>query len=627
MRAWDRENRARVFLISLVVLSSACGDNILARHGGGPEGGGDPDARPDAADAVADVDALADLTTDLSGDTDVNDATGEAGPGTNPDGGDAADSGDASADGDAANDLAATDGPPNDGGLTNDGGLAGDGPSEGDANVGDVAQGDAGGDVGPSDGGDARPPQDPTCSITDPVLDVEHPMLNGVPEAEGGDRASAGGAPYAAAFEVTTSLADNQLVELVVDNLAAPGVTTVYMAQVSSGRARFPAVALPVDGFYEAHARCVTQDGRASISDTATYEVDTTPPVFDLTEPHSGDFIPPSGLTNGTFPVCGGTSSPDAVDLDPALGPRSANGCVAAGGSPTCFPVPMTNTQGCLPVPCPGDAPFDVIVTLGDVAGNVQRTVISDVTCFSTLPSVVIVSPQTDAPTFTDPSGHLLASSAPQTLRDNAAAAGAQTDIVACASRTGTIALFVGHKSDATLTALGAPKSTRMAVAGDLCPAGFRFAATFAGVTLPESTENMDTSLLDPTKLRVDLVDQSSAKNSSPVVDLWVDSVAPVLLIAAPVDICNSYHQSNDVYFSTETVTSTAPFVELTLTNSTSTQNYSSMNFTSLTFPFVVFTQGASTLSGTARDAAGNVSLAQPNPCVVTVGTGPTPPP
>ena len=80
---------------------------------------------------------------------------------------------------------------------------------------------------------------------------------------------------------------------------------------------------------------------------------------------------------------------------------------------------------------CPGDAPFDVILTLGDIAGNVQRSVIANVTCYSTLPSVLIVSPTSDAPTFTDPSRHLLAASVPQTFRDNAAAAGAQTDVVA----------------------------------------------------------------------------------------------------------------------------------------------------------------------------------------------------
>jgi len=142
---------------------------------------------------------------------------------------------------------------------------------------------------------------------------------------------------------------------------------------------------------------------------------------------------------------------------------------------------------------------------------------------------------------------------------------------------------------------------------------------TFAGATLPESTENTDTTLLTPTELRVDLVDQSSAKNSSPLVDLWVDSIDPSLQITAPPDICNSVHHSNDVYLSSETVISTAPDVSLTLRNDTSTQNFDSTTFTTLTFPFVVFTQGVSFLTGVVNDEAGNKSTLTPNPCTVTV--------
>jgi hypothetical protein len=517
------------------------------------------------------------------------------------------------------------------------GGAAGAGNTDANLDVPDGGSGDGPGDGTSSPDGDANPGDDATrsdgtdaptapalaCAITGPHLSVTHPMLNGVPTAQGGDRVNADGAPYQVAFEVTTSLTDNQTVVLTVDDVASPTQTTVYTAQVSNGRARFPGVTLPIDGVYEAQARCLGKDGLVGLSPKETFAVDTTPPELTVSDPHSGELIPPSGLTDGTFPVCGGTTSEDAVNLDPGLGPRSANGCVAAGGTPTCFPIPSTQAAGCLPVRCPGDAPFDVVVTLGDTAGNVTRLVISNVSCFSTLPSVQIVSPISDAPPFRDPSKHLLAATQPQNFRDNAGAAGAQTDVVACANRAGTIALFVGYKGDATLVPVGAPKGTRVAVAADLCPSGFLFAVTFTGVTLPESTEAADTSLVAPTELRADLVDLSTAKNSSPVVDLWVDSVEPVMLVTEPVDICNSYHQSNDVYLSTETVTSTAPNVDLTLTNSSSTQNFSSSSFTTLIFPFVVFTQGQTTLAGTARDDAGNVSLMQPNPCVVTVGTAP----
>jgi hypothetical protein len=604
MDALGSRTLACALALTLFGMAAACGDNTPPRHGVPSIDGGEEDG-----DARGDVAA-----------TEMGDS------GRPADGGSASDRADGSGSlDDGAADRAVSE--PDGSSM----GAAGDGPADAAAGSGGQSGGPGGQSGGSSDGaaglmGDAGPADaalTPTCAITAPELGVTHPMLNGVPATEGGDRVSAIGAPYEVTFEVTTSIPDNQIVELTVDDVAAPTATTVYMAQVSSGRARFPGVTLPIDGFYEAHARCLGKDGLAGLAAPETYQVDTTAPELTVTEPHSGDFIPPSGLTDGTFQVCGGTSSADAVGLDPALGSRSANGCVAAGGSPTCFAIPATDTQGCLAVPCPGDAAFDVVVTLGDIAGNIQRTVISNVTCYSTLPSVVIVSPSSDAPTYTDPSKHLLASTAPQAFRDNAAAAGAQTDVVACSNRAGTMALFVGRKGDATLAVIGAPKVTRMAVAGDRCPAGFLFAVTYAGVTLPESLEAADMSLLTPTELRVDLVDQSSAKNSSPVVDLWVDSIAPDLLITAPIDICNSYHQSNDVYISSETVTSTARHVDLTLTNASSTQNFSSDTFTAMTFAYVVFAQGQTTLSGTVSDDAGNASLLQPNPCVVTVGSAP----
>ncbi|HTA21177.1 MAG TPA: hypothetical protein VK989_17920, partial [Polyangia bacterium] len=103
-------------------------------------------------------------------------------------------------------------------------------------------------------------------------------------------------------------------------------------------------------------------------------------------------------------------------------------------------------------------------------------------------------------------------------------------------------------------------------------------------------------------------------------VHLWVDSIAPVLVLTDPTDLCGSYHQSADVFETTETVTSTAPTVELTLTTNDFTENFMSSSFTAMTFPSVVFVPGETNVSGTARDAAGNVGGLQPAPCVVTVG-------
>jgi hypothetical protein len=596
-------------LLAFVGASAGCGDNIAAFRPSPGDGGTldgdssvtDGDVQPDVVDAEtgAEHDATSPDATDvaLEARTDTP--------------------GDLATDApiDLATDLAA-DGPTD---------LATDGPTDLPTDLPTDVPTDLATDVGSGDA-DGNPDGDIVeCIISSPTITVTHPMLNGVPVAQGGDRVSAAGTPYAVAFGVTTSVPDNQTVVLTVVDEATPTLVTTYTASVSNGRANFAGVTLPVDGVYDVAARCLDKDGDVGLAGPQPYTVDTTPPDFTVTSPQSGEVIPPSGLTNGTFPVCGGTDSTDAVDLSPALGPRSMNACFAAGGSPECFPVPSSQTSGCLPVICPGDAPFNVVVTLGDIAGNITTVTVGNVSCYSTLPSVLIVAPVSDGPAFNDPSKHLLSSTAPQAFRDTDAAPGAQTNVVACANRAGTIKLFAGHKGDQTLPAISAQLVTRTAVAADNCPAGLLYAVTFAGMTLPESIQAADTSLVTPTELRADFVDLSATKNSSPLVDLWVDSVAPVLLIAAPPDICNSYHQSNDVYISTETVTSTAPNIALTLTNSVSTENYDSTTFTSLTFPQVVFTQGQNLLQGSARDDAGNVSLLQPNPCVVTVGTGPTP--
>jgi hypothetical protein len=460
-----------------------------------------------------------------------------------------------------------------------------------------------------------------TCVITEPVVDATHPALNGVPIAQGGDRSSAAGAPYAVTFDVTTDLVDGETVDLDVDDVAAPTTITTLTAKAAGGTAVFTDVQLSSGETYEVRARCIDDNGVTSPSDPRTFPVDATPPDLVVSQPNGGEIIPPSGLTNGAFPVCGGTTSSDAVALAPALGARVANYCVAVGGSPTCAPATMTGTDVCIAVPCPGDAPFDVTVTLSDVAGNSTTQTLANVSCFSTLPSVRIVQPLSDAPGFSDVSKRLLAADAPQPLHDLVAGVdGAQTNVVACASRTGSIFLSAGLAGGGPLGVVGASTSTRAALPTDGCPAGFAFVVVFSNVTLPESVEAVDTSLLTPTQLRADLTDLSGAMNSSALVDLWVDSVDPSLVITSPPDICGSFHQSNDIFISSETVTSTAPDVMLELRNDMSIQTFDSMTFTAMTFPSVVFTQGATSLSGVVSDEAGNTSSLVPDPCVVTVG-------
>src|SRR5450432_3102777 len=406
----------------------------------------------------------------------------------------------------------------------------------------------------------------PACHITAPIIGPSHVALNGVPAAQGGDRASADGTPYAVAFEVTTSVPNDQTVELAVSDAAAPATVALYTAMVTKGKARFPAVPLQTGATYRIAARCLDRDGDVGASDTEEYPVDTTPPDLIVVHPSPGEAIPPSGLTGGAFPVCGHTGSTDAVNLPAALGARAANFCADVSGRPTCAAAAATGSDVCVNVACPGDGTFDVEVTLTDAAGNQQQEILSGVSCFSTLPMVHIVTPDSDVPPFADPSMRLLASSAAQSLRDQAAgAAGAQTNVVACSSRAGTITLLAGL-ADASLTAVGAGLTTRAATAADGCPSGSSFAVTFTGVTLPESLEDAETKLVTPTELRADIVDVSSAKNSSPIVHLWVDSIAPVLSLTAPADLCGSTHQSAGIFETAETVTSTAPIVELILT-------------------------------------------------------------
>jgi hypothetical protein len=71
----------------------------------------------------------------------------------------------------------------------------------------------------------------PTCAITKPVISGTHPKLNGVPVAQGGDRASATGSPYEAGFEVTTNIPNNETVALDVNDATTPGTITTVTAR------------------------------------------------------------------------------------------------------------------------------------------------------------------------------------------------------------------------------------------------------------------------------------------------------------------------------------------------------------------------------------------------------------
>ena len=120
-----------------------------------------------------------------------------------------------------------------------------------------------------------------------------------------------------------------------------------------------------------------------------SFPVDTTAPNLSVTSPAAGQFFGPTELdSQGRFSVCARTTSADAAGLPASLGAGVNNLCVALGGSTSCVgtaAVAAINTDACVPVTCPGGAPFDITVTLKDGAGNPTTTTIQGVSCASTL--------------------------------------------------------------------------------------------------------------------------------------------------------------------------------------------------------------------------------------------------
>ena len=275
---------------------------------------------------------------------------------------------------------------------------------------------------------------------------------------------------------------------------------------------------------------------------------------------------------------------------------------------------------------CPGAAPFSLTFTLYDAAGNPTVQTVTGVTCASSLPAVQIVAPASDAPTFTDPSKHILAANAPVGIHDqDGSTAGAQADVVACTDTAGTATLLAGHKGDTSLSQLGSGILTTAATTGDNCPTGLGFVARFAGVTLPESTENVDGTLAAPTELQVSV---TSAANSADVGislpdDVWVDSVAPSLALTSPAGLCGSFTQSTTTVTQDVGYTADDRLVVADVTNNGVTTTYDTPAYLAgvATFGSVAFAEGQNTLVATETDPAGNATVLPS--CIVTVGTGP----
>ena len=238
--------------------------------------------------------------------------------------------------------------------------------------------------------------------------------------------------------------------------------------------------------------------------------------------------------------------------------------------------------------------------------------------------TVQIVAPASDAPTFTDRTKHILAANAPIGILDqDPNTADAQVDVVACTNSAGTATLFVGHKGDSSLVQLGSAIATAAAATGDNCPNGLGFVARFSGVTLPNSTENADGTLAAATELQVTVTSAANVTGTSPVDDVWVDTLAPSLAFASPVGLCGSFTQSATTITDDVAYTADYGLVVANVTNNGVTTSYDTPAFIGgvATFSNVAFTEGQNALVATESDPAGNATVLAT--CTVTIGTAP----
>src|SRR5690606_37892385 len=121
---------------------------------------------------------------------------------------------------------------------------------------------------------------------------------------------------------------------------------------------------------------------------------------------------------------------------------------------------------------------------------------------------------------------------------------GAQFTVAACTGVGNAQAQLLGGLSDGELAAIGEPVAVTVASTQDGCPAGKPYIARFPGVTLRESVEKAAGALVTPSRLTVQVTDESSSVGTSPPVDVWVDSAAPTLSAATPNPLCGAFRQT-----------------------------------------------------------------------------------
>lgn len=459
----------------------------------------------------------------------------------------------------------------------------------------------------------------PSCTITKPVVSATHPALNGLPAANGGDRVSAEGAPYQVLVEVATSVETGQPVELLV-NGAVVGLT----ALAEDGKAVFAGVTLTPDGEHVLEAVCRGKSGLAGRSAKATYGVDTTPPALTVVEPLANAHFEEAE----TFRVCGTSSSADASNLPEALGTAAQrNFCASVGGAvAVCDAAQGAQGDACVDLPCPGGPPFDVKVSLRDLAGNVQSTVVPGISCRVGRLGAEIIAPVSSV--SGNPATNVLASTAAQALRDlDGAQPGAQTHVRACTDAVdATMSLSAGLASG-VLSPVGEPVAVELATVNDGCPAGKPYIARFNNVTLPESAENAAGALLTSTRLVVDVTDESGIAGTSLPVDLWVDSARPLIGSRTPNPLCGHVIQgaTPTTQLDVTLLSSVVPF-DVTLTHPGGTLQIvpgtSYTSGTNVNLGQIMLSQGATNFAATLSEPSGNTA-SLPVPCTVTYGNPP----
>lgn len=453
----------------------------------------------------------------------------------------------------------------------------------------------------------------PTCEIVSPSAE----FVNGIPAEDGGYRTSPDGAPYAIEVQVASDIGDGEVVSLTVD-----GYTSAAAAFAYGGTAVFEGVELVPDGVHTLRAVCRSESGRRGQSAEIEVTVDSEFPDLDVVGLENGQhFSPDDDVDPNTddlqFDVCGVTEAADAVGIS------ADNFCVAIGSqSPTCIAASDDGADGesggCVRLTCPGNASFDLAVSVEDEAGNLTVKNVAGVSCASAKPTVQLITPTAGS--------SILAASMPEPHDEDANASGAQVSVVACTSSTaGTGTLLAGlegEAGDAIATA-----SVEPAESTDDCPAGLMNVVRFSGVTLPESSESTTGQLVARTVLQVEVEDESTEVGLSGNVDLWVDSVAPSVVPTEPRNLCGRLFQSAspvdiELRFS---VGSTQP-LDVTVTpngGSPASETFLASSVLGLTeYKTMSFALGLNEVAASITEPSGNQGFLQ-SPCVVTVGNPP----